>query len=114
MCRGPEPGALPGLVSEPYSQAKCEVRLSGCTSVPLAYRSRVAVCPPPPAESGIEKRTTNVFVEAREVHWTKEPVELSETDWRPDASPARSPMVRLGAFTTAPPPTVPASASYMS
>ena len=47
-------GLLSGLVSAPYSHAKCEVRFSGSTSVPLAYRSRVALMPPPPDESGIE------------------------------------------------------------
>src|SRR6266536_4057033 len=111
MCRGlPAPGELPGPVSAPYSHAKCEVRLSGCTRVPLTYRSRVAVLPPPPAESGMEKRTTKVLVAARDVHCTKAPVELSVTARRPDASPARSPIVRLGPTTAAPPPTVPSSA----
>jgi hypothetical protein len=39
---------------------------------------------------------------------------LSVTALRPDASPARSPIVRFGPTTCAPPPSVPASASYMS
>src|SRR5215468_6878513 len=62
----------------------------------------------------MEKRTTRVFVAARDVHWTYDPVELSVTALRPDASPARSPMIRLGPMTVAPPPTLPSSASYMS
>jgi hypothetical protein len=62
----------------------------------------------------MEKRTTNVFVAARDVHWTNEPVEFNVTALRPDASPATSPIVLFGPTTVAPPPTVPSSASYMS
>src|SRR5947207_189167 len=97
MCRGlPAEGELPGPVSAPYSHAKCDVRLSGWTRFPLTYRSSVAVSPPPPGASGIEKRTTSVLVAAREVHWTNAPVEFSVTARRPDASPATSPIVLFG------------------
>ena len=64
--------------------------------------------------SGMENRATSVFVLALVVHWTKAPVVFSVTALRPDASPARSPMVRFGPTTLAPPPVVPSSASYMS
>jgi hypothetical protein len=72
------------------------------------------VMPPPPAESGMEKRVTRVLVGAFVTHWTKLPVLASVTALRPDASPARSPMVRFGESNCAPPPMAPSSASYMS
>lgn len=70
--------------------------------------------PPPPGESGIEKRVTRVLVGRRVVNSTYSPVASRLTALRPEASPAMSPMVRLGPATVAPPPTVPSSASYMS
>ncbi len=70
--------------------------------------------PPPPGASGIEKRVTSVLVSARVVNSTYSPVASRCTALRPDASPAMSPMVRLGPTTCAPPPTVPSSASYVS
>src|SRR5882762_2621367 len=76
--------------------------------------SRVAVVPPPPDASGIEKRVTSVLVLARVVHCTNDPVEFSVTALRPEASPARSPIVLFGPTTAAPPPIWPVSASYMS
>src|SRR5919197_1998162 len=104
MWRGPAaPGELPGPVSAPYSHAKCDVSVSGFTSVPLTYRSSVAVVPPPPAESGMENRTTNVLVGTRDVHCTYAPVVFSVTARRPDASPAMSPTVLLGPATVAQP-----------
>ena len=62
----------------------------------------------------MEKRVTRVLVAARVVNSTEEPVEFSVTALRPDASPARSPMVRFGPTTAAPPARTPSSASYMS
>lgn len=70
--------------------------------------------PPPPAESGTEKRVTSVLVAALVVNSTYSPVLLRVTALRPDASPARSPTVRLGPTVAAPPPVAPSSASYMS
>lgn len=70
--------------------------------------------PPPPAESGMEKRVTRVLVAARVVHSTYAPVLFRVTARRPDASPARVPMSRFGPITCAPPPIRPSSASYMS
>src|SRR6266540_5399136 len=70
--------------------------------------------PPPPAESGMENRVTSVLVLALVVHSTKLPLLFNVTARRPDASPARSPIVLLGPTTDAPPPSVPSSASYMS
>ena len=52
-----------------------------------------------------------MLVDSREVQLTESPVPFSVTALRPDASPARSPMVRFGPITVAPPPTLPSSAS---
>ena len=62
----------------------------------------------------MENRVTSVLVAAFVVNSTNAPVVLSVTARRPDASPARSPTVRFGPTTTAPPPVTPSSASYMS
>src|SRR5689334_17086995 len=70
--------------------------------------------PSPPAASGMENRVTSVLVLALVVNSTELPVELRVTALRPDASPARSPTVRLGPTTAAPPPRTPSSASYVS
>jgi hypothetical protein len=78
-------------------------------SVPFTYTLIELVVP-----SGMENRATIVLVGFRVVHCTYAPVWLSVTALRPDASPARSPMVRLGPTTAAPPPSVPSSASYAS
>ena len=59
----------------------------------------------------MEKRATRAFAAERVVHSTYAPVVLSVTARRPDASPARSPIVRFGPITCAPPPVVPSSAS---
>src|SRR4051794_39113143 len=108
MCRGePADGESPGPVSDPYSHANRDVRLNGCTSCPSAYRSSVALCPPPPGASGIEYRSTNVFDASRDVHDTESPVPFNVTARRPVASPAMSPMVRFGPTAAADPPRVP-------
>lgn len=62
----------------------------------------------------MEKRVTRVLVAARVVNSTYWPVPSRVTALRPDASPARSPTVRLGPTVVAPPPVAPSSASYMS
>ncbi len=112
MCRGlPADGELPGAVSLPYSQAYREVRSTALRKVPSTYTSRVASVPPPDAESGMEKRVTRVLVGALAVNSTDAPVRSSVTARRPEASPARSPMVRFGPTTTAPPARTPSSAS---
>src|SRR5690349_20708804 len=98
MCRGPVPEFC-GFASLPYSHAKREVSGSVLLSEPFTYTLIELLVP-----SGIENRATRVFVAARVVHWTYEPVEFSVTARRPDASPARSPTVRLGPTTAAPPP----------
>ncbi len=67
--------------------------------------------PPPPALSGIEKRVTSVLVGAGVVNSTEAPVLVSVTARRPDASPARSPIVLFGLRTCAPPPVTASSAS---
>ena len=59
----------------------------------------------------MEKRTSIVLVAARAVQDTDAPVAFRRTALRPDASPARSPMVRLGPTAVAPPASVPSSAS---
>ncbi len=51
---------------------------------------------------------------ARVVNSTYEPFEFSVTARRPDASPARSPIVRFGPITDAPPPMEASSASMWS
>src|SRR3954451_1912421 len=109
MCRGPVPGELVGVASLPYSQVYLEVSVIALAKVPLTYTLIDEVVP-----SGIENRTTTVLVLARVVQDTDWPVPFSVTALRPDASPARSPMVRFGPTTWAPPATVPSSASYMS
>jgi hypothetical protein len=62
----------------------------------------------------MENRVTRVFVAAFVVNCTYAPVPVRVTARRPDASPARSPTVRFGPTTTAPPPMAPSSASSMS
>src|ERR1700754_3723340 len=101
MCRGPVPEFC-GAVSVPYSQAYLEASGSVLFSVPLTYTLIELVVP-----SGMENRATTELVAARDVHWTNAPVWLRVTALRPDASPARSPTVRLGPTTAAPPPTWP-------
>lgn len=114
MPRGARTGELPGDASAPYSQAYFDVSGSAFFMTPSTYTSSVASMPPPPGASGMEKRVTRVFVSALVVNSTYSPVLSRWTALRPDASPAMSPMVRLGPTTVAPPPTVPSSASYMS
>ena len=52
-----------------------------------------------------------MLVAARVVQETDFPVAFRRTALRPDASPARSPIVRLGPTVVAPPASVPSSAS---
>src|SRR5688572_19698102 len=111
MCRGPpEPGWLFGLVSLPYSHANRDVRSRRLRYVPLTKMSMLPLAPVPAALSGMEKRVTSVFVGFFVVHSTYEPVADSVAARRPEASPARSPTVRLGPTSTAPPPERPSSA----
>lgn len=88
-----------------------DVRFSGFAFAPSTYTFRVAFVPPPPGASGMEKRVTRVLVATGVVNSTYWPVCLSVTALRPDASPAKSPILRLGPTTWAPPPTAPDSAS---
>lgn len=103
-----------GEASAPYSQAYFEVSGNAFFMTPSTYTLIVESMPPPPGASGIEKRVTSVLVSAFVVNSTYSPVASRCTALRPDASPAMSPMVRLGPTTWAPPPTVPSSASYMA
>jgi len=69
MCRaGPDPGELFGDASAPYNQAYFEVSGNVFAKLPLMYTLIDELCPPPPAESGIENRVTSVFVDARVVN----------------------------------------------
>src|SRR4051795_2462669 len=106
MCRGPDPEFC-GLVSSPYSHAYLELSGSVLLRLPFTYTLIELVVP-----SGMENRATIVLVAARVVHCTEAPVWLRVTALRPDASPARSPMVRFGPTIVAPPPRTPSSASY--
>jgi hypothetical protein len=108
MCRGPVPEFC-GAASLPYSHAYFEVSGRVRLRESFTYTLTELVVP-----SGMEKRATIVLVAARLVHCTAAPVWLSVTARRPEDSPARSPTVRLGPVTAAPPPSVPSSASYMS
>src|SRR3954452_14900916 len=100
MCRaGPAPGELLGPDSEPYSHEYFEVSGNALWNVPFTYTLMVELIPPPPAESGMENRVTRVFVDARVVNSTYEPFAFSVTARRPEASPARSPIVRFGPTT---------------
>src|SRR3954471_5577165 len=108
MCRGPEPEFC-GFVSSPYSHAYFDVSGMVLLTAPLTYTLIELSVP-----SGMENRATSVLVAARVVHWTYAPVWFNVTALRPDASPARSPTVRFGPTTAAPPPVWPSSASYMS
>ena len=76
--------------------------------------SSVEVIPPPPDASGMANRVTRVLVLVLVVNSTLLPVEASLTALRPDASPPRSPIVRFGPTTVAPPARTPSSASYES
>src|SRR3954466_12323676 len=112
MCRGPPaPGELPGPDSAPYSQAYLDVRSIDFTNVPSTNMSKVELMPPPPALSGMENRVTRLLVGWLVVNSTDAPVWPSVTALRPDASPARSPIVRLGPTSCAPPASTPFSAS---
>src|SRR3569833_759081 len=83
-------------------------------NVPSTETSSVESIPPPPGASGMANRVTRVLVLFLVVNSTLLPVEVSLTALRQDASPARSPTVRFGPTTVAPPARTPSSASYMS